>query len=179
MSVNQIPFIREEALFFLKELIKKEQIKSVLEIGTATGYSAIQMALTDEKIKIVSVEKDYERYLEAVKNVKKNNLEKKIKLIFGDAKETKIKRKFDLIFIDAAKSSNLFFFENFQKNLNQKGIIVTDNINFELANKNSSKRVVRMAKKIEEYRQFLIENKEFETIFVNVGDGLSISKKRC
>ncbi len=179
MSVANIPFIQEEALLYIKEIIKKNKIKLILEIGTATGYSAMEMALVDELIKVITIEKDEERYLEAIKNVKKNNLEKRIKLILGDAKEIELKQKFDLIFIDAAKSSNLVFFEKFKNNLTKNGLIITDNINFSLAKKNNSKRVLRMLKKIELYRQFLIENKDFETTFIDLGDGLSISKKRC
>lgn len=175
---NNIPIIRKDALLYLETIIKKHQVKTILEIGSAIGYSAIQMALIDEKIKITTIEKDEARYKSAFDNIKRLNLEKRIKAICGDAKAIIIKQKFDMIFIDASKSNNLFFFEKYKNNLNEEGIIITDNINFLLAQNNKSKRIMKLAEKIADYRLFLINNKDFTTEFINVGDGLSISYKR-
>ena len=63
-------------------------------------------------------------------NIKKLNLEDRITLIFNDALEVKLSDKFDLIFIDAAKSQSIHFFEQFSRNLNNNGFIITDNMDF-------------------------------------------------
>ena len=103
---NNVPIMMDDGIDFLTNLIRQRKVKNILEIGTAIGYSAIMMALVDENIKITSIEKDNKRYFEAIKNVKKFNLEDRITLIYNDALEIKLKDKYDLIFIDAAKSKN-------------------------------------------------------------------------
>ena len=76
-NVNNVPIMQDEGIDFLTTFIIKNQIDSVLEIGTAIGYSAIMMALANPKLKVVSIERDEERYLEALKNVKEFHLEDK------------------------------------------------------------------------------------------------------
>lgn len=177
---NKIPIIQQDSLNFIENLINEENIKKILEIGSAIGYSAIKMALISDDIEVLTLEKDEVRYKEAQKNIKKMNLCGRITILNVDAKEYLNDGKFDMIFIDAAKSSNLYFFEKYKRNLKKNGVIVTDNINFhnlkeeEIKNKN----LKRMVKKTREYREFLIDNDEFETVFINIGDGLSISKRR-
>lgn len=127
---NNVPIILNDSLEYLIEYIKKNDIKNVLEIGTAIGYSAIMMALSKNDLTITTIERDEKRYLEAIKNIKKASLEDRITLIYSDAEEVNIDETFDLIFIDASKSQNIKFFEKFSKNLSSKGTIITDNINF-------------------------------------------------
>ena len=129
LSTN-IPIIQDDSLKFIIDYIKKNNIKSILEIGTAIGYSSIVFALIDENINITTIERNNERYLEAVKNIKKFNLENRINIIFKDALSVSLNDKYDLIFIDAAKSQNINFFTQFEKNLNDNGTIITDNMNF-------------------------------------------------
>ena len=180
---NNVPIILDDSLNFLIGYIEKKQVKTVLEIGTAIGYSAIMMALSDDNIKITTIERDKERYLEAVKNIKKMGLEEQITLIFNDALDTKIKEKFDLIFIDAAKSKNEEIFNHFENNLNSKGSIITDNLSFhgyvekeitEITNRN----IRGLVKKIKKYISFLENNVKYKTVFYEIGDGISISEKR-
>ena len=90
---------------------------------------------------------------------------------------------YDIIFIDAAKSKNEEFFIKFSNNLKDNGVIITDNINFHgLTNKDLSEIKSRdlrgLVRKIKNYKEFLINNKAYKTTFYDVGDGISISKKR-
>lgn len=177
----KIPIMQKEGITFLTEFIKKNNIKKILEIGTAIGYSAIKMALVDENIKIISIERDENRYQEAVKNIKKFNLENRIELINKDAFDIELEEKFDLIFIDAAKAQNIKFFQKFEKNLNNNMYIITDNINFHgLVNSNQplKKNLRQLVKKIENYIEFLKNNNHYQTKFYDIGDGISISVKR-
>ena len=107
---KKVPIMQDEGIDFLTTFLIKNQIKSVLEVGTAIGYSAIMMALSNPYVKITSVERDEVRYLEALKNIKKLRLDDRITLIFKDALDLKLEEKFDLIFLDAAKSQNINFF---------------------------------------------------------------------
>ena len=180
---EKVPIMLDDGIDFLTNFIVKHQVKTVLEIGSAIGYSAIMMALSDPNLKIVTIEKDEERYLEAVKNVKKFKLENQITLIYKDALEINIMDKFDLVFIDAAKGQNMKFFEKFSNNHNDNGFIITDNINFHgFTTKDESeiksKNLRQLVRKIKKYITFLKENKDYNTEFHNVGDGLAVSNKR-
>ena len=107
--------MQKDGIQFLTNFIKDNNIKNILEIGTAIGYSAIKMALVDNDINIISIERDEERYNKAVKNIKKFKLNNRIKLIKDDAFNVELNEKFDLIFIDAAKAQSIKFFNKFSK----------------------------------------------------------------
>lgn len=179
---NNVPIMQKDGIEFLEKYIIENKIKNILEIGTAIGYSAIKMAKVNEKIKITTIERDEERYKIACQNIKKFNLSDRIDIILGDALETKVNKKYDLIFIDAAKAQSVKFFEKYKKNLKPNGTIITDNLNFHgLTNKVEeikSKNLRSLVRKINNYKTFLKENREFETEFINIGDGISISIKR-
>ena len=180
---NNIPIMQDEGISFLTTLIHKNKIRSILEIGTAIGYSSIIMALTDKNIKITSVERDEKRYLEAVKNIKKFNLEDRITLIFKDALELKVDGNFDLIFLDAAKGQNINFFNNFSKNLNKNGFIVTDNMLFHgYVNKNEedikSRNLRGLVRKIKQYHEFLKTSDDYNTLFYDIGDGIAVTTRK-
>ncbi len=180
---QNVPIMTDDGINYLVKYIEKNNIKKILEIGTAIGYSSILMALVNEDIEITSIERDEKRYLEAVKNVKSLGLEKRINLIYNDAIEVNLKDKFDLIFIDAAKAQNIRFFEKFEKNLNNNGTIITDNLSFHgLVSKKEeeieSRNLRALIRKIKDYIAFLKTNNNFETVFLDVGDGLAVSKRK-
>ena len=126
-ETHNVLLMMDDGINFLTTYILKNHVKSILEIGTAIGYSAIMMALVDVNVKITTIERDEVRYLEALKNVKLLGLEDRITLIYNDAFNVKLDDKFDLIFIDAAKAQSIKFFEIFERNLNCNGAIITDN----------------------------------------------------
>ena len=107
---NNIPIMLKDGIEYLCDYIKKHNIKSILEIGSAIGYSSIMMALVNKNIKIMTIEKDLNRYNIAVSNIKKFNLEKQITILNEDALNFETNEKFDLIFIDASKGNNINFF---------------------------------------------------------------------
>ena len=177
-----VPIMEKDGINFLCEFIKLNKVKNILEIGSAIGYSAIKMALVDEDINITSIEKDKDRYLTAIKNVKKLKLDDRITLILNDALDVKLSEKYDLVFIDAAKSQYIKFFDKFSKNLSSKGYIVTDNINFHgltFSDKTTlSKNLRALITKLERYVMFLKTNTKFKTRFFDIGDGIAISRKK-
>lgn len=180
---NKVPIMVDEGIDFLTTFIIKNQITSILEIGSAIGYSAIMMALANPNVKITTIERDHERYLEAVKNVKKIGLEDRITLVFNDALETSVEGKFDLIFIDAAKGQNIRFFEKFEPNLADHGAIITDNIDFHgLVEKDvetiQSRNLRGLIRKIREYIDYLKSNSKYEVEFLKIGDGIAVAKKK-
>ena len=181
-KINNIPIMEKEGIEFITEYIKNNDIKKILEIGSAIGYSAIKMAILDEDIKIITIERDQKRFEEAVKNIKKVNLENQIEIHNCDAFDFETNEKFDLIFIDAAKSQYIKFFQKFEINLQANGTIISDNLNFHgLTHKLEtikSRNVRGIVRKLNNYIEFLKENPKYETKFLDIGDGIGISKKR-
>jgi predicted O-methyltransferase YrrM len=180
---NDIPIMQDEGIDFLTTLIIKYQIDTVLEVGTAIGYSAIMMALANPKLKVVTIERDEDRYLEALKNVKKFGLEDRITLLFNDALEVSLHDKFDLIFLDGAKGQNINFFNHFERNLEDGGFIVTDNINFHgyvLKDESDikSRNLRGLVRKIKAYIDFLKNHTDYVTTFYEKGDGISVTTKK-
>ena len=178
---NNIPIMMSDGIEFLTQYIKENNVKTILEIGSAIGYSAIRMALVDKSIKVTTIERDKNRYNEKVKNIKEFNLENQVEIINTDALEYTTDKQFDLIFIDAAKAQYIKFFEKYKTNLKQNGTIISDNLDFhglvknpELTTNRNTKQLVR---KINTYIEFLKENKEFKTEFISLGDGIGISKR--
>jgi len=181
-KINNVPIMMKDGIEFLTQYIKENNVKTILEIGSAIGYSAIKMALVDKSIKVTTIERDTNRFNEAVKNIKEFKLENQIEIINADALEYEDKKQYDLIFIDAAKAQYIKFFEKYRINLKQNGTIISDNLDFhglvknpELTTNRNTKQLVR---KINTYIEFLKENKEFKTEFISLGDGIGISKRQ-
>ena len=180
---NNVPIIEKESIAYIMKLIKKQNIKNILEIGSAIGYSTILMASVDPAITVTTIERDEARYMECLKNVKKANMEEKINVVYQDALDINlVDVSYDLIFIDAAKGQYTNFFEKFKYFLKPGGVIITDNLKFHgyVGNKDSidSKNLRQLVGKLENYIDFLKNNEEFDTEFIDIGDGLSISVRK-
>ena len=113
---ERVPIMMKDGIEYLCNYIREHNIKSILEIGSAIGYSAIKMALVSDDIMITTIEKDVNRYNVAVENINKFNLSDRINIILGDALDTEIDGEYDLIFIDASKGNNINFFNKYSKN---------------------------------------------------------------
>lgn len=175
---ENVPIMQKEGLGFLISFIKEHDVKSVLEVGTAIGYSTI---LIKEAVNnITSIERDEKRYNIAVKNVKLSNLNN-ITLIKGDALDINITDKFDLIFIDAAKGKNKEFLDKFKNNLNENGYIIIDNMGFHgLVGKSETiekRRLRSLVRKIENFIKYMEEQTEFKVTKIDKGDGLYLLER--
>ena len=180
---ENIPIMQDEGIEFLTSFIEKKGTKNILEVGTAIGYSAIMMALVNSNIHITTIERDETRYMEALRNIKKFELENRITLIYNDALNVELDSNFDLIFIDAAKGKNKEFFDHFEKNLVNDGFIITDNMGFhgyvEMNEEEiPSKNIRGIVRKIKEYIYFLENNMQYKTIIYKIGDGIAVTERR-
>lgn len=176
-----IPIMLPDGIDYLCKYIKNNNINNILEIGTAIGYSAIRMAMVNNNIKITTIERDKARYEQALINIKKMNLQDRIKVIYGDALDTEIEGFYDLIFIDASKGGSIKFFNKYKHNLTNTGTIITDNLAFHGLVDNPNLAITKnqkgLVKRIKEFINFLDNNKEYQTKYIEVGDRISISKK--
>ncbi len=180
---HNVPIIEKESIAFIMKFIKANDVKEILEIGSAIGYSAILMASVKDDIKVTTIERDETRYMECLKNVKKCEMQDKINVVYQDALEVNLSGvAYDLIFIDAAKGQYTNFFEKYKYFLKPSGVIISDNLKFHghVGNRNNiaSRNLKQLVGKIENYIDFLKDNEEFETKFYDVGDGLSVSIRK-
>ena len=178
---HSVPIMNKRGMNFLCKFIEKNEIKTILEIGTAIGYSAIRMALVNKNIHIVSIERDQERYIEAVKNIKKFKLDKRITLILGDALDLNVDLtdKFDMLLKNRFRNNRKI---KFSKNIEDDGVIVSDNMNFHgLVNEVDTienRNLRQLVTKLKKYITFLEENDNYDTKFYKVGDGIAITVKK-
>ena len=176
-KINKIPIIKDEGLEFIKSFINEKKIESILEIGTAIGYSALKLADCESVNKVVTLEKDKDLYQIAKQNCKGNN---KIKLVLADALIYKTTQKFDLLFIDGAKSQYLNFFNRYFDNVKY---VICDNLDFhglvynpDLTNNRNTKQLV---KKIVKFKHEMLDNPELDCQYFSFGDGLLVVKRKC
>ena len=179
-KINNIPIMQKDGILYLINYIKENNIKNILEIGSAIGYSSIMMASINSDIRITTIERDKDRYDLAVFNIKKYNLDKQINIIYGDAVDTDITGMYDLIFIDAAKGKNIFFFEKYKNNLVKGGTIITDNLSFHGLVEDSdlvkTKNQRGIVNKIKDFISFL-DNKIEVTAGLNPGETIVVEGK--
>ena len=179
---NNVPIMLDDGIEFLTNYIRENNIKNILEIGSAIGYSAISMALVSDDVHVTTIERDVNRYNEAIKNISKMHLEDRINVILSDAFDVELNDCFDLIFIDAAKAQYIKFFNKFDSNLKSGGVVFSDNLNFHgLTHTNEyieSRNVRGLVRKLNQYIDFLNENKDYNKSFYDIGDGISVSIKK-
>lgn len=180
---NDVPIIKDGGLLFLLDLIKKENIKDILELGTAVGYSAINMAKLNKDIHIDTIEKNEDMYKEALVNIKNEGLDDQIKVHFMPIEEYKTTKMYDLIFVDAAKAQYPKYLEQFIGNLKEDGVVLFDNMVFHnmiydvenIKNRNTRSLV----RKIKAFREAMSKDSRFDIIFYDkVGDGLLICRRK-
>ena len=167
---------------FLQLIIKINNVKNCLEVGTFTGFSSLTMALAlpsggklttlDHDKKIVHVAKDF---------FKKGNLDNKIEIIISPALETLKKfsqegKKFDLIFIDADKGNYKNYYELSLNLINEKALIIFDNVLWhgEVFKKNVTDKQTNIMR---EFNKYIKDDIRVEKVILPLGDGLTICRK--
>lgn len=180
---EHIPIIMDDTLDVVSNILNEIKPKAILEIGTAVGYSAIRFSnFLDTDGIIDTIEREEERVIEAKNNIKSLKLEDKINIILGDAVEIlpTLDKKYDVIFIDAAKGKYPFFLNEAIRLLSEKGIIIADNIlykGYTLSDYNKHKQRTAV-RGLRTFLNNLEENKNFETKLIEVGDGLTITRRK-
>lgn len=182
---NGVPIMEPAGIETMLQLLRIQQPEMILEVGTAIGYSALRMASALPDAKIVTLERDEERFELAVNYIQRSGMQDRIIQILGDALELEEEvaghAPFDAIFIDAAKGQYRRFFDIYSRYLRPGGMIITDNVLFKGLVYNQepgSKRIRSLVKKIDEFNRWLAANEEYETVILPIGDGVAVSKKR-
>lgn len=181
-----VPVLSGEGLRFLRQVLTMTQARKVLEIGTATGFSAIAMAKHHPDIEVITLERDAEMAVEARMNIKEAGLEDRITLVEEDALgigTDSLGGPFDLVFIDGAKSQSLKFFRTYSPLVRKGGAVVVDNLMFHgLVGKDAprakNRNTRQLVRKIDAFNRWVVTLDDFETAIHPIGDGMSLSIRR-
>lgn len=180
-----VPIIRSETAALLRSLTAALRPENILEIGTAVGYSALQMCqVMPANCHITTIEKYEKRIPEAKENFRKAGEESRITFLEGDAdmwlKELKGKQ-FDLVFMDAAKGQYLNWLPLLLDLMPVEAVLISDNVLQDGDVVQSRFAVQRRNRTIHSrMREYLYELKhmeEFETAVIPIGDGVTISTR--
>lgn len=180
---NNVPIIHKEVAQFLKVIIKSHNIKNILEVGTAIGYSSSIMASAsgkDSSIKTIEINNDM--YDISIENIKKLGFENNITVIKGDALEVldDIDGEYDMIFLDASKGHYDEFLNKCLKKLKTKGLLISDNVLFRgmiASNDLVKRRKITIVKRMRKYLKNISNDKNLETVILPIGDGVALSCK--
>lgn len=182
---DDVPIIRKEMGNLLKVLLELKQPQSILEVGTAVGYSSILMSENmPENCKITTIENYDKRIPVAKKNFKRAGKEDVITLIEGDALEVlkTLEGPYDFIFMDAAKGQYINYLPDVKRVLRKGGLLISDNILQEGEIVESRYAVTRRNRtihtRIREYVYELTHSEDFVTSIVPIGDGITLSVKQ-
>lgn len=183
---RNIPVMQKEGIDFLISKLKEVNALSLLEIGSAIGYSSMMMVSHVDGLKIDTIELNEERYNEACFNIRERDLEDRISIFHDDAltfDEEKLKyQPYDVLFIDAAKAQYQKFFEKYVPYVKNDGLVIVDNLDFHgmifdidhIKNRNTK----QLVKKIKRFKDWIFNHEDFDVEYYNVGDGICIIKRR-
>lgn len=182
---QEIPIIETEVKKFLEVILKIHKPKRILEVGTAIGYSALifSRALNHE-VYIKTFEKRQDMVQQAKNNFKRfqehHDVNLSIDVVQGDAREilTKEEKKYDLIFIDAGKAHYQKFLNQVIENLNDGGLIISDNVLFKgmiATDEYVVRRKITIVKRMRAYLEYITTHEKLDTTIIPIGDGVSIS----
>ncbi len=180
-----IPIIRKPTQALLKFFMEKERPETILEVGTAVGFSALLMSeYAGEQCKVTTIEKYEKRIPIAKKNFINAGKEKRITLLEGDALELlkNLDDSYDFIFMDAAKAQYIHFLPDVLRLLKPGGTLVSDNILQEGEILESRYAVTRRNRTIHsrmrEYLYEITHCDQLQTMILPVGDGVAVSVKK-
>ncbi|MGM9942382.1 MAG: O-methyltransferase [Bulleidia sp.] len=180
--INHIPIMKDDGMDFLLDYIRKhESIRDILEIGTAVGYSAIQMALLRWDMHVDTLEVNPEMAARAKENIAREGLADRVHVYLIDGAQFETDRIYDLIFVDAAKSQYRRYLEHFLNNTVKGSVFIFDNLNFHgLVDDESlteNRGTIQMMHKIRKFREHILQDPRFETVFhSDIGDGVVVAR---
>lgn len=180
---ERIPIILKETESMLGFIIRAARPARLLEIGTAAGYSAAFFASLG--VQVTTIEKSPQKAQAAQENIEALGLSARVRILTGDGEEA-IKNglaageKFEMLFIDAAKSHYQRFLSAALSHLEPQALIAADNVllkgTIADATLDPGGRFKTNIKKMRQYLSFVSDDPRFDTVIVSCGDGLALSR---
>ena len=184
-ETNHVPIARPEVAKLLVVLGNLLKPLSILEVGTAIGYSSILLSsVLKPGGRIDTVERNEKRYTKAKENIKKAELDGVINVILGDALEVLgcLSGPYDMIFMDAAKGQYVSFLPDCLRMLSPGGLLVSDNVLYKGMTQNDElvvRRQKTIVRRMREYLDILNGSEELTTCVLPVGDGVAVSYRKA
>ncbi|VBB06019.1 o-methyltransferase [Lucifera butyrica] len=177
----RVPILSAEGVSLLSQAIQIHRPQSILEIGTAIGYSAIIMAgHASPGARILTIEQDEARLMTARHFIQQAGMEAMITVVPGDAGNVlpELTGRFDFVFIDAAKGQYLNYLRQIMDRLLPGAVIIADNVLFRgmVGKADPPRRYRTIVKRLEQYLTFVTEDRRFQTTVYSRGDGIAISR---
>lgn len=182
---NGVPIVQKEVAAFLGVICRIHKPKKVLEIGTAIGYSSILMLKhLDEDATITTIERDESMAVSARENIKKAGFEGRIDVLSADAGVLleALDGEYDMIFMDGAKAHYIYFLPECIRLLRTGGLLVGDNVLYGGMVASRSlliRRKITIVKRLKKYIDAICTDRRLETSILSIGDGVSLSYKKC
>ena len=169
----------DDGLQLLCDTVIATNAKTILEIGTAVGTSAMAMASLSPDITIDTYEIDSDRYHQAVENIHELGFDPQINVIHQNILEALISRKYDLIFMDGAKNHYYDYMVHTIDHIQPYGCYVIDNLNFhgivDDPTLTHNRSTVQLVHKIKRFRHWITTNDMLNTVLYDkIGDGIAI-----
>ena len=181
-TLDKIPSMTQDGLFYCEHLILSQSISSILEIGTGYGIWSINMAQLNKDIHITSLELLEKRAKIAESNIQSMALQDQITLENVDALSYTPSKHYDFIFIDGPKSQNKVLFLKYLPFLNPNGYILVDNIDFHGETKtersDQSRDLKQMVRKINDFKTWILNESDLNVIDLEIGDGLLLISRK-
>ncbi|VTQ08536.1 O-methyltransferase [Sphingobacterium daejeonense] len=163
----------------LAMLSKMVHPRFALEIGTFTGYATLCLAegLEDNgALHTIDINEEQQERVQSYFD--ESPYASQIKYHIGDAAEVipTIEGEFDLVFIDADKKRNLYYFNTLIDRVRPGGLILIDNVLWKgkVLNENPDKQTQQVI----ELNQTLAEDKRVEKLILPIRDGLFVLRKK-
>ncbi|NLK87592.1 MAG: O-methyltransferase [Clostridiaceae bacterium] len=183
-AAHHVPIIKPETASLLIVLGRLVKPGRILEIGTAIGYSSILLSgILAAGGRIDTIERNEEMVIKAHENIKRAGLADTIAVIAGDAAEVLrcLDKKYDMIFMDAAKGQYPEFLPECLRMLKDGGLLVCDNVLYKGMVAGDEPVVRRKKTIVNRMRSFLdsiCSDPMLDTSILPVGDGVALSYKR-
>lgn len=178
---DDVPIIRKDMQAYMKYMMYQCRPRKILEVGTATGFSALLMSEYAPQAQITTIENYAKRIPVARENIEKFGKTDRITLLEGDAMDILpvLEETYDLIFMDAAKGQYINYLPHILKLLREGGTLISDNVLQDGEILESKYAVARRDRTIHmRMRDYLYELKHTDglvTVILPVGDGITVS----
>ncbi|MBI4021709.1 MAG: class I SAM-dependent methyltransferase [Candidatus Aenigmarchaeota archaeon] len=167
-TTSHLPIIGREKGAVLVAAVQERRPRTILEVGTLVGYSAILMAMHAPQARITSLEVDPRAAAEAQKNLLRAGFADRVTVIVGDARETipRLEGTFDLIFLDAGKEEYFAYLLAAEAKMAPGAVVVADNVKL-------------FAKEMHDYLAYVRNSGKYESRCHDFGfDGVEVSRRR-
>lgn len=181
---DEIPIIHQEVQKHIELLIMSHKIQSILEVGTAVGFSASVFAQAmGPQGQVDTIERNFKMVVQADENIEQLGLKNQITQLVGDAQEklVELDKSYDMIFLDGAKGHYLNLLDDCLRCLKPGGLLISDNVLFKgmiASNDLVIRRKITIVKRMRKYLETISNHPQLVTSILPLGDGLAISWKK-